>query len=181
MKISKGIGVLTKLRHFVQTDVLKQLYHAFISPHISYGLINWGFASKCSTTKLNTNLKRAVRIMTFSGFKDNSKPLFTKLSLLNFENLHKLEVAKFMYDVINNNLASTISNLFEKTKARHSYKTRQATQNQFALPVIYTECRKKSIFFNGIKIWNEIPLEIRSMKSKTLFKKYLSNWLLHHS
>ena len=119
--------------------------------------------------------------MTFSGFKDNSKPLFTKLSLLNFENLHKLEVAKFMYDVNNSNLASTISKLFEETKARHRYKTHQATQNQFALPVIYTECRKKSIFFNGIKIWNEIPLEIRSMKSKTLFKKYLSNWLQYHS
>ena len=85
--------------------------------------------------------------MTFSGFKDNSKPLFTKLSLLNFENLHKLEVAKFMYDVNNSNLASTISNLFEETKARHSYKTRQATQNQFALPMIYIHRMQKKVDF----------------------------------
>ena len=65
MKISKGIGVLAKMRHFVPSDVLKQLYHAFVSPHLSYAVINWGNAPKCATTKLNKSLKKAVRIMTF--------------------------------------------------------------------------------------------------------------------
>ena len=45
-KISKkyiyGIGVLCKIRHFVDTKILVQLYHAIILPFLSYGCIVWG-------------------------------------------------------------------------------------------------------------------------------------------
>ncbi len=82
------------MRHFVPSDVLNQLYHAFVSPHSSYALINWGNTTKWATTKLNISLKKAVRIMTFSGLKESLKPLFTKLGILNFENI-------FMYDISN--------------------------------------------------------------------------------
>ena len=78
-----------------------------------------------------------------------------------------------MYDISNNSLASPISGFFQKTKTRHNYETRQATKNEFSFPLVNTECRKKSIAFNGIKIWNEIPLEIRSMSNKALFKRNL--------
>ena len=102
------------MRHFVSIDVLKQLCHAFIAPHISYGLVHWGSASKCATTKLNQRVKKAVRIMNFADNRTYSKALFSKLGLLNFEDLYELEVAKLMYDVNNNNITSTICNLFKK-------------------------------------------------------------------
>ncbi len=42
LKISKGVGVLARLRHFVSKDILISIYNAFIQPHINYGIINWG-------------------------------------------------------------------------------------------------------------------------------------------
>ncbi len=54
--------------------------------------------------------------MNFAEYKCETKPLFSKLSLLNFENLYELEVAKLMYDVNNNDIASTICELPQKTK-----------------------------------------------------------------
>ncbi len=179
-KVSKGIGILAKMRHFVSQDVLRQLYHAFIAPHISYGLICWGSASKCNTTLLNKSLKKAVRIMNFADYRAKSKPLFSKLGLFNFDDLFKLEVAKFMYDINNNSITPVLCDLFQKTNARHNYKTRQATNKQFCLPMVTTEARKKFINFTGIKIWNQIPLEIRSMSSKKLFNKFLRKWLLQN-
>ena len=177
-KISKGIGILAKMRHYVSLDVLRQLYHAFISPHLCYGLVNWGSASKCATSKLNQSLKRAIRIMNFADYRADCKPLFSKLGLLNFEDLYKREAAKFMYDINNNNITPILCELFQKTSTRHSYKTRQATRNDFSLPMVTTECRKKFICYNGIKIWNQIPIEIRSMSNKKLFNKYLHKWFL---
>ena len=32
MKISKGIGILAKMRHFVPAQILRNLYFAFIAP-----------------------------------------------------------------------------------------------------------------------------------------------------
>ncbi len=46
LKLSKGIGILAKLRHYVPQNILKNLYYAFIEPHVNYALINWGNANK---------------------------------------------------------------------------------------------------------------------------------------
>ncbi len=118
--------------------------------------------------------------MNLADYRSKSKPLFSKLGLLNFEELYELEVAKLMYDVSNNNITSTICELFQKTSTRHSYRTRQATTNQFSFPLVTMECRKKFITFNGIKIWSQITQEIRSMSNKKLFNKYNHKWLLQH-
>ncbi len=53
--------------------------------------------------------------MNFANYRSESKPLFSKLGLLNFEELYELEVAKLMYDINNDNITSTICELFQKT------------------------------------------------------------------
>ncbi len=46
LKLSKGIGVLYKLRHLVPKQSLKTLYSSFIQSHVLYGILNWGYAKK---------------------------------------------------------------------------------------------------------------------------------------
>ena len=46
VKLSKGIGVLYKLRHLVPKQSLNSLYSSFIQSHVLYGILNWGCASK---------------------------------------------------------------------------------------------------------------------------------------
>ena len=41
-KNSRGIGILSKLRHFVTNDILTQLYYSLVYPFLTYGLIVWG-------------------------------------------------------------------------------------------------------------------------------------------
>ena len=55
-KVAKSIGILAKMRHFVPNDILRNIYNAFISPHINYGIINWGGAYQNSLDPLNKNL-----------------------------------------------------------------------------------------------------------------------------
>ena len=40
-KISKGVGIIARLTHFVPTSTLLKLYRSLIEPHISYRLIAW--------------------------------------------------------------------------------------------------------------------------------------------
>ena len=49
-KITKNIGILFKLRHYVPISTLKQLYYTLIYPYLTYGLMSWGNAYQ---TKLN--------------------------------------------------------------------------------------------------------------------------------
>ena len=41
-KIRRSIGILSKLRYYVDLDILLSLYYALIYPFLTYGIIIWG-------------------------------------------------------------------------------------------------------------------------------------------
>ncbi len=41
-KVKRSIGILSKLRYYVNSDILINLHYALIYPFIAYGLIIWG-------------------------------------------------------------------------------------------------------------------------------------------
>ena len=57
-KISKGIGILSKVRHFVPQSILLNIYNAFVLPNILYSLLNWGSASNTALDPLHKKLKK---------------------------------------------------------------------------------------------------------------------------
>ena len=51
LKISRSIGIISRLRHFVPLKTLLSIYNSLISPYKSYGLIAWGQASNSHLEK----------------------------------------------------------------------------------------------------------------------------------
>lgn len=51
-KISKGVGIIARIRHFVPTNILIRIYRLLIEPYISYGLTTWGQAANCYLNKV---------------------------------------------------------------------------------------------------------------------------------
>ena len=45
-KISKNLGILFRLRHFLTLNTLKQIYYSLIYPYLHYGIMSWGNTSK---------------------------------------------------------------------------------------------------------------------------------------
>ena len=41
-KIKRNIGAISKVRHFVNLEILKSLYYALVYPYLTYCLITWG-------------------------------------------------------------------------------------------------------------------------------------------
>ena len=41
-KIKRSVGMLSKIRYYVDINVLSNLYHALIYPFLIYGKIAWG-------------------------------------------------------------------------------------------------------------------------------------------
>ena len=90
-KISRGIGVLRKIRHFVDTKTLVQLYHAIILPFFSYGCIVWGNTYDHNIKPLQIIQRKAMRLITFSKFDAHTSPLFAKLNLVKLQDHIKLQ------------------------------------------------------------------------------------------
>ena len=81
-KKSRVIGVLRKMRHFVDTKTLVQLYHAITFPFLSYGCIVWGNTYDHNIKPLQMIQRKTIRLTTFSNFDAHTSPLFVKLNLL---------------------------------------------------------------------------------------------------
>ena len=77
LKLSKTVGIFSKLRYYVNVDILIMLYYSLIYPFLSYGIQVWGltyptYLKPVATLKLQ---KRVVRIMTFTDPRSLSEPL----------------------------------------------------------------------------------------------------------
>ena len=64
-RLSRGIGILAKMRHYVSEKTLTSVYTAFIQPHIDYGVLSWASSTKTHLKKIDISFKKAVRITSF--------------------------------------------------------------------------------------------------------------------
>ena len=64
-KITKNIGILFKLRHYVPISTLKQLYYTLIYPYLTYGLMSWGTAYQNEFKKIKVNQNNCIRCIFF--------------------------------------------------------------------------------------------------------------------
>ena len=60
-QISKGIGILSKLKHILPQKIMRSLYLSLVLPHLSYCSSIWSGTTKTNLNKLYILQKRAVR------------------------------------------------------------------------------------------------------------------------
>ena len=181
-KVLKACGVMAKLRHCIDINTLKNVYYSIVHSYVRYGLLTWGSASSSILSHLNTALHKVLRIMTFAPFGNiDLHPMYDFLKILNLEQLHSFEVAKYLYKYNNNLLpVSSVGNYFEPDPFvnLHSYALRSRTANVPTRLVRRTKFADKSMQIVGPQIWNEIPDQIQRTNTLTSFKKRFKQFLL---
>ena len=113
-KIKKNIGAISKLRHFVNRDILINLYYALIYPYFTYGILAWGNTYRSTVNPLFTLQKKVSRIITFSDYREHTSPLFANFNILEFCDLAYFHNAIFMHDYHSGNLPSSFNSFLSK-------------------------------------------------------------------
>ena len=99
------MGILSKLRNFVDKDILINIYYCLVNSHLVYGIESWGSACATFSNKLVVLQKKAIRIISGNqyfqlygepaGPLPATNPLFRSLHILKFHDLFKFSIAKF--------------------------------------------------------------------------------------
>ena len=80
-KISKNIGIISKVRHLLPQELTRNLYMTLVNPYICYCNIIWSSPHKTSNLdKILKIQKKYCRLITFSKFTEASRPLFQKIT-----------------------------------------------------------------------------------------------------
>ena len=129
-KISRAIGVMYKIRPFINIAIMKNLYYALIYSHLVYAIQVWGSACDTHLKKITVLQKRAVRLMAYEDFSDvtgslaSSAPIFAKLEILKLNDIFIFQIARFIHNCLSFNIICNFHNWFKLNNEIHNYCTR---------------------------------------------------------
>ena len=176
---------MSKTRHYVGIDTLKNVYYALVNSYLRYGISSWGNASTDVLKPLNSLLNRVVRIMSFAPLgRLNPNPIYKHLNLLDVNNTFRLERGKFIFKSKNDLLPiTTIAKHFTRAAPNPLlYNFRNRINQTAVVPtVLLSEHAKRSIQIGGNDFWNDLPIEIKTNESLNGFKKQFKKYLLEQS
>ena len=69
--MSKGIGILKKMRDYLQTKTFKKSHSSLIRSFVDYGSPVCVVSPKTHLKKIARNIKKAIRIIMFKLFKSS--------------------------------------------------------------------------------------------------------------
>lgn len=175
-KISKLVGVISKVRDSINDKCLLSLYHSLIYPHITYCNIVWGTTYTSTLNCIHLIQKRFVRMVTFSNPQEHSSPLFKQLKLLNIYQINVLQICIFMYkfEHMPIDLPKSFKNYFVKNSDFHNVNTRQT--KDFHTPLFHTTKGQSSIKYKGVELWKKYSMN--PTPSLLTYKKTLKDKLI---
>ena len=184
-KVSRAIGILYKLRPFVTSKILCNVYYAIIYPFLLYGIMIWGNTSLTLLNPIHILQKKFVRMATYKdgyplkpGPLTHTSPLFHKLKLLNIFDIFKLQLGKLVFESVNGIGPSNNVIKFNRVSETHCHNTRYADQgNLYINSVRTTRFGLKGLQVEGAKLWAAISPGIKNSQTKkafiSCFKKYM--------
>ena len=157
----------------MQKETLISIYNAIVQPYFNYCCEVWNVFNATQSKRLQKLQNRAARIvLNMSNEVDHS----TALHALGWEPLkteRKKAKAKIMYKILNKVGPKSLAYLFSHKSEKADYNLRGISSN-LCLPKPHTNNMKNSFMYDGAKLWNSIPEDIRKSKSLSSFRNKIT-------
>lgn len=154
------IFIFYKLSKIMNTQILLKIYYAYFYGIINYGIIAWGAAYSSSLYPIQKLQNRIMKIISKKHFQIDNYPL-------RIDQVYLLESLYFYYEQFKNNFLESTS------------KTRKKNIN---LPSITKTSYRKSSYITGLKIFNFLPNNLKTLNTSTIgIKTKLKNWIRNNT
>lgn len=174
-KLSKNIGIISRLSYVLPADVSRMLYSTLVLPYLSYCNLVWGSTFQSSLKKLITKQNKIVRIISGANPRSKARALYSKLKLLTLNDITTYQQCIFIYQCLNKLMPAHFAHLFETNQNVYRYNTRSSLL--IHLPRPRTLSYQQNIRFVGPKKWNALSNNIRNAPSLNCFKLKLKKEL----
>ena len=100
-KTAKSIGLMQKVKTFLDKDFLLSPYFSYIHSYTNYGNLAWANTHKTNLKKIHSKQKHALRILYNKDRYNHTKELFSSWNVLNVYKLNLLNTSIFMHKIKN--------------------------------------------------------------------------------
>jgi hypothetical protein len=173
-KLAYYQGILYSIRCYLPIDAIKSIYYSFVYQQLLMHLVIWGGAAASNLNIVQVAQNKIIRTINRDDNK-NTNEKYHELDFLKVPALYKMRVLLFMYNWIRNDNYHFLNCIRNEINFEHNHNTR--AENEFRLPFPRLNVNKQSVVYNGIKFWNELPVNLRQIQTIGGFKKSVLTYL----
>ncbi len=162
-KASSRLGLLHQIRPILTTHAAVDLYKAMVQPVMTYCSIAFLTLSETNETRFKKIEERALKIIFGAKHKKHR-------AWRSFVSMRSIQCVDLIFKWLNGTAPDVFHNYFMKLE--HGKSTRR-NRTDLRLPKVRTESGKKGIYYSGTKIFNALPLHLKTEKYYIYFKKAL--------
>jgi hypothetical protein len=177
-KISPFLAMLRRTNRILPETTKLSVYYSYIHCHLLSLLPVWGHTANNRLEELERYQNKALRLIFWNEYNTNqtdTNGLYKKHKILRLRQLVRYESSMMIFKIKNGLLKSNIE-LIQYSDI-HDYGTRN--RSKFYLPDPRTNFVKKSIMFDGLANYNNLPIEIKNNNNLLKFKKMLKSHVLN--
>ena len=176
-KLSKAIGIMYRLRPYVHSDILRNIYYAIVYPYLTYGISSWGSAPPTNLETIQVKQNHCIRLVYDLDRRHNRNDMYFRFKFLKLNEIFHSVLLKFVHKFHNNRLPPAFERYFGYASDAHQYNTRYAANHNFTIPHIRSNYGLKSPSYISTCLWAQISSDSKSLP-ENLFKNYIFNHLL---
>ena len=169
-KMGRAIGIARKVCSFVARPLLRQIVQSLVLCHLDYCSTVWSSAASGDLRKLQVVQNRAARLVLGCPLRSNVSRMHACLSWLTVENRLSLNTLVLFKTVMSSKTPAFINSQIVFSNTVHGHNTRGSSNGQLVLPHPRNNFLKRSFIYRSLSLWNNLPLCLCCIYSKSAFK-----------
>lgn len=170
-KIGKKTGFLNRIGNYISAYTRCIIYKSIIAPHFEYCATLLVDMGETQLNKLQVAQNRAMRVILQCNRYTKIEHMLQALQFMSIKQRLHYNVCIFIFKILHNLAPNNLSDRLEMISRKDGRKTRQ--DGTIAIKFCKTRSAQKSICYEGVKLYNALPAEIRSCERIDMFKRML--------
>ena len=168
------LNALIRLRKFLGFEEKKVLINSYFYSNFNYCPLVWMFSHAKSLKKVEALQKRALRFL-YNDYNTPLEEILKKSGKVCMEVNRLRYLCIEIYKSINNINPSFMKQIFQLRETNRTVR-KQYRLNLCVPKVNQVSYGEKSLRFYGPKIWNSLPLHVKTSDNLKTFKDIIQNW-----
>ena len=166
---SKILGMMRAVKFKISRNSLNQLYISFLRPLLEYASVVWHNCTFSERDSLEKIQHKAARIVTGLTRSTSLINLYTEIGWLSLSDRRKYQKLILTFKIINGQVPNFLCQQFPSTVGNS---TIYSLRNSLDIETLArrTEIFAKSFIPSAISLWNNLPMETKSLQSLSMFK-----------
>lgn len=170
-KIAKKLYFFRRIRNKLSVGTSIKIFNSIVKPHFEFCSTIMLMFNNEMVNRLQILQNKAMRIILKKNRFVSKSVLLKSLNWLNVDQRIKFNVLIFVFKIINGHLPNYLMEKLKYVEDLTQYNLRNKLD--FRLEFFRNTKTQNSLIYKGLKLYNELPLELKNEKNLLKFKKKL--------